>query len=93
MTGYFHDMPFVMGRQKAVDDHGSEGADSRVNLAMTELGRILMEIAETAGETPWEGKPGAAGPLDSKTKAKRQSNQRRVKGGQRRDRKPGPKFS
>ena len=75
-----------MGRQKAIDDHGSEGADSQVNLAMTDLGRVLMEIAETAGEVTGDDRPDKAGPTDSKTKGKRKSNPNRVNGDEQHDR-------
>lgn len=48
--------------------------DQAADRALVELAEILMEIAETAGEATEEDKAGAAGPSDSKTKAKRQSN-------------------
>ena len=58
--------------------------DQAADRALLEVAEILMEIAETAGETADDGKAGSS---DSKTKANQQSNPRRVKGGQRRDRK------
>ena len=67
-------------------DHPTLADDSATDQALWDLARILMEIAKTAGRTT-EGKPDVAGPSDSKTKGKRKSSQRRVKGGQRRDRK------
>ena len=65
---------------RPVDDPETVGA-------LEDLGRILMEIAETARGATEEGQAGVAGPSDSKIKCRRQSNRRRVKGGQRRDRK------
>ena len=73
-----------MKRKKTDDDHGSEGADPKVDLAMDELGRILREIAVTAGETA-EGESDTALPSDANTKGKRKSNQRRKKGGEHHD--------
>ena len=61
--------------------------DQAADRALLELAEILMDIAETAGEATGQDRPDADGPTDSKTKGKRQSDQRRVKGDERHDRK------
>lgn len=74
-----------MKRKKAVDDHEPVVADPQIDLAMAELGRILMEIAEKAGQAT-EGESDAAGPFDANAKRKRKSKPRRVKGADQHDR-------
>lgn len=66
------------GKPEFKDDEGGTPRpvdDPETVAALCHLGRILMEIAETAR------------PTDSKREGKRKSNQRRKKGGQRHDRK------